>query len=50
MGSGYSAEQKKDFDPYRMLIDKAVLDPTFTEFQLVRDKLCADLNAKKPFS
>lgn len=48
MGSGYSAEQRKEFEPYHILIDKALTDKEYHQFQNVRNKLCTELTAKKP--
>ena len=48
MGSGYSAEQKKQFEPYRVYIDKAINDRDYREFVQTRDKLNTDFQAKKP--
>lgn len=49
MGSGYSAEQKKQFEPYRLQIDKAINDREYLEFAKTRDKFVAELAVKKPY-
>lgn len=48
MGGGYSAEQKKAFEPYRMMIDKAINDRDYSEFIATRDRFTADLKRKVP--
>lgn len=43
MGNRYSAEQKVQFEPYRVQMDRAVNDRDYNDFLQVRDKISADL-------
>jgi hypothetical protein len=48
MGSGYSAEQKKEFEHYKMLMNKAINDgQQYQDFRQVRDALSKHLQLKK---
>jgi hypothetical protein len=51
MGSGYSTEQKKEFQHYKALMDKAINDgQEYREFRQVRDALGKHLQLKKEFA
>lgn len=50
MGGGYSAEQQKTFEPYRMMIDRAINDKDYADFVLQRDRFVSDLKKKVPLA
>lgn len=49
MGSGYSADQQKEFETYRQMLDRAIKDKEpFQEFNLVKNALERKLQSRQP--
>ena len=51
MGSGYSIEQKQEFEIYRLQINKAIKDSDhYVDFRYVRNSLARQLEMRQPWS
>lgn len=49
MGSGYSVEQQKEFETYRLMLEKAIKDKEpFDEFKIVQETFDRKFQAKHP--